>query len=605
MPQCEICRWWPDCDRRRRDDDHLCLVAGISKLQISELHDWGVATLADLAELPLPLAASPRGAPRTATSGCASRRGSSSRVAAAEAPVYELLPVVEAQGLCRLPAPSPGDVFLDFEGDPFVGAGGLEYLFGWTIGAGRQRPTTISRWALDPTAERAAFEAFIDLVMARWERWPDLHIYHFAAYEPAALKRLMGRYATREDELDRLLRAGRFVDLHAVVAAGAARQRRALLAEGARAVFYGFERAIDLRTRLAASARRSSAPWSSARHDAVPQATRRAIEAYNRDDCLSTRGCATGSSSCAPARSPPARAIARPEPASGAPPEALERAPAARRRSCTSGSPATSRRTRRSAATEQQARWLLANMLDWHRREEKAVWWEYFRLCELPDEDLLEEKAALSGLEFVERDRDAEAGASVDRYRFPPQECEIREGDELASPSGKRSARSKRSIVAACTVDIKKGPGVAEPPSGSVFAHSDIDDGRQARGADAARRMGRRARDRRRRAPSAPAATCCFAEPPRHRRQTLSPARTQTGRRAQLGRWRSIDGVLPIQGPPGAGKTYTGARMIMCAGARRQEGRRHRDQPQGDPQPARRGGQGGAEEDTPVRASRR
>ena len=36
-------------------------------------------------------------------------------------------------------------------------------------------------------------------------------------YEPAALKRLMGRYATRESELDRLLRAERFVDLHAVV----------------------------------------------------------------------------------------------------------------------------------------------------------------------------------------------------------------------------------------------------------------------------------------------------------------------------------------------------------------------------------------------------
>jgi hypothetical protein len=29
---------------------------------------------------------------------------------------------------------------------------------------------------------------------------------------------------------------------------------------------------------------------------------------------------------------------------------------------------------------EQQARWILANILDWHRREDKAVWWEYFRL---------------------------------------------------------------------------------------------------------------------------------------------------------------------------------------------------------------------------------
>ena len=41
-----------------------------------------------------------------------------------------------------------------------------------------------------------------------------MHVYHFGAYEPGALKRLMGMYATREDEIDRMLRAGVLVDLH-------------------------------------------------------------------------------------------------------------------------------------------------------------------------------------------------------------------------------------------------------------------------------------------------------------------------------------------------------------------------------------------------------
>jgi len=39
--QCDICRWWQSCDRRRRDDDHPCLVAGISKLQIKEINTGG------------------------------------------------------------------------------------------------------------------------------------------------------------------------------------------------------------------------------------------------------------------------------------------------------------------------------------------------------------------------------------------------------------------------------------------------------------------------------------------------------------------------------------------------------------------------------------
>jgi uncharacterized protein len=36
-------------------------------------------------------------------------------------------------------------------------------------------------------------------------------------------------------------------------------------------------------------------------------------------------------------------------------------------------------------------------VLDWHRREKKAVWWEYFRLCDLAADDLLDERAGLSG----------------------------------------------------------------------------------------------------------------------------------------------------------------------------------------------------------------
>src|SRR5260370_16276241 len=46
---------------------------------------------------------------------------------------------------------------------------------------------------------------------------------------------------------------------------------------------------------------------------------------------------------------------------------------------------------------EQQARWLLAQLLDWHRRENKATYWEGYRLAGLDDEDLLEERSGLPG----------------------------------------------------------------------------------------------------------------------------------------------------------------------------------------------------------------
>ena len=51
---CGMCRWSRECDNRRRRDDHLCLVAGISSLQIGELTGRDVSTTAGLAATPLP-----------------------------------------------------------------------------------------------------------------------------------------------------------------------------------------------------------------------------------------------------------------------------------------------------------------------------------------------------------------------------------------------------------------------------------------------------------------------------------------------------------------------------------------------------------------------
>ena len=52
---------------------------------------------------------------------------------------------------------------------------------------------------------------------------------------------------------------------------------------------------------------------------------------------------------------------------------------------------------------EQHGRWLLAYLLDWHRREDKAGWWEYFRLRDLPEEDFFDEPQAVAGLVHVQR----------------------------------------------------------------------------------------------------------------------------------------------------------------------------------------------------------
>lgn len=133
-----------------------------------------------------------------------------------EAPLpYE---VFAPERLADLPAPSEGDVFFDFEGDP-VWRGdsatdqGLEYLFGSLTASGDFVPF----WAHDREQERAALIGFVDWLRARLERWPDLHVYHYSGYERAALARLAARHAVREAEVAEILDGDVFVDLYAAV----------------------------------------------------------------------------------------------------------------------------------------------------------------------------------------------------------------------------------------------------------------------------------------------------------------------------------------------------------------------------------------------------
>src|SRR5262249_48513806 len=55
VPHCDICRWWSVCDRQRRQDDHLSLIAGISRLQRQELKEHQVTTMGECGSIPLPL----------------------------------------------------------------------------------------------------------------------------------------------------------------------------------------------------------------------------------------------------------------------------------------------------------------------------------------------------------------------------------------------------------------------------------------------------------------------------------------------------------------------------------------------------------------------
>ncbi len=557
VPQCDICRWWPSCDRKRHEDDHLSLVAGISKIQRRELESWDVGTLEGLANLPLPLSKRPQ---RGSVEGLVRVR-EQARVQfegrEKNAPIYELLPTEPERGLARLPEPSPGDMFFDVEGDTFVGRDGLEYLLGWATLDNDGELAYTGLWGLDREGERAAFQSFVDSVVERRTAFRGLHVYHFTPYDTAALKRLMGRYATREDEVDRLLRAGVFVDLHAVV-------RQSLRASVERysikelEPFYGYEREIEL-------------PDASANLRALERAlelgsadlskdTRSVVEAYNRDDCVSTLRLRDWLERLRTELIDNGETVERPELLVGDPSDALEER-SGRVQVVMESLLRDVPIEEHSRSKEQHARWLLAYMLDWHRREGKAPWWEYFRLQDLTNEELLDEKAALADLTFVER-IGGTAKCPVDRYSFPKQDAQLRKRDRLHTANGENVGTVDEVDLAHRTVDIKKAGQAAGIHPEAVFAHSVVRSGVLS---DSVMRLAewvvengvvtqglyRSARD------------LLLRRPPRLSSgiELMRPGEDTLDAAKRLG--LSLDGgVLPVQGPPGSGKTYTGARMV-------------------------------------------
>ncbi|NUP60130.1 MAG: TM0106 family RecB-like putative nuclease, partial [Pseudarthrobacter sp.] len=220
---CGRCDYCAEQVQLNRD---LLMVAGMSVVQRRKLHAAGITTIDQLAAMPSSeahnsvarLRAQARmqlGLDQAAGSRTFTKDGAPHTVS------YTVLP---ENTIGSLPPPSDGDIFFDFEGDPLwqdpaTGAWGIEYLFG-VIEApvpGASEPVFRPFWAHSRSGERRAFLDFLDYVEKRRARFPDMHVYHYAAYEKTALRNLSLVHQAGEDIVDGWLRQGLLVDLYATV----------------------------------------------------------------------------------------------------------------------------------------------------------------------------------------------------------------------------------------------------------------------------------------------------------------------------------------------------------------------------------------------------
>ena len=530
---CGICDFRRRCFAQRVDDDHLTLVAGMRRSWGETLELAGVSTLEALGDLP----AGSRVEGIRPESLAAVRHQAELQLRGRREGrhVWELLPIEEERGLRLLPRPDEGDVWFDMEGHPFYEPGrGLEYLFGFCFReAGEVGYRAV--WGRDRDGERAAFEDFVDWIVERRRRFPGMHVYHYAPYERTALTRLMGEHGSREHEVDSFLRDEVLVDLYRVVKQAL---RASVESYSIKAIekLYDFERTADVSGGDESVVRFEE--WVESGVDAILED----VERYNEEDCRSTVALHEWLLGLRPHDVP-----WRDPPELRARSEEVEERDAAR---------AALEASLLAGAAEGSPRRLLGNLVDYHQREARPQWWAWFRWPQLDDDELVEDRTAIGRLVHDGAAPEVEGKSHAYRMRFPPQEHKL--SSEGFDPDTRVGFRLRVDDDQGVVTLLRSTAREDEPLPRGLTPGGPYRDGvkreallRFARAYDAG------ALDR------YPALTALLERrPPDARLAVDDPVDAALS----LG-----ESYLFVQGPPGSGKTWQGARMaiaLMRAGKR-------------------------------------
>ncbi len=371
--RCETCA--PEVDGHR----DLLLVAGIRTSSRQKLVSGGISTIDGLA---------------AHTGSVADLSGRTLATLQAQAAIQlrrerdggSTFEVFDPGALAALPEPDPGDVYFDFEGDPLWSEAGsndwgLEYLFGVVEEprAGSSDPMFRPFWAHDRRQERRALIDFLEYIRARRTEHPDMHVYHYAAYEKSALLRLAGRHGVGEDAVDDLLRAGVLVDLYPIVRAALRIGERSYSIKKLEPLYMG-DRLRGGDVTNAADSVVAYAGYCDLRDRGMVEAADEVllgIADYNEYDCVSTRELRNWLLVRAAEHgvSPHRRA-----PSAPAADDAAGHAERVLRRFAGDG-------PREARSADQQAAALMAAAIGYHGRERKPFWWAHFDRLTQPVDD--------------------------------------------------------------------------------------------------------------------------------------------------------------------------------------------------------------------------
>ena len=556
VSKCNTCRWWKECDKKWHKDDHLSLIAGIQTLHLKELEKQGIPTLERYAEMDEPFLNQPEQGSLSTYERIHNQSKIQLKGRKSGKVLYELLDVIPERGLNRLPAPSTEDVYFDIEGDHFHEEGGFDYLLGYCYRDTGGSIVYKCLWSTNRKEEKKAFEDLIDFLIDQWNINERFYIYHYTAYEPLAIKRLSQYHRTRELEVDKLLRGERFIDLFSIIKESLRASVESYSLKDVEALTE-FKRIADLR--MSSIARRrivTALELNDAQR--ILQEDINLVEAYNKDDCLATAALHVFLEERYQENE---SNLVRPNIESGDASDGVEGLDLEAQemfRALVKGLPDD----REIWDEEQKTLWLTAHLIEYYRRESKSAFWEFFRLQDMEPDELLNERKAITGLTYVGTHPESKI-VPIHNYTFEPQELSIKDGADLFEVPGEKVGSVYEFSAEDGTISIKKMKKTADIHPASVCVKEIVSDGVLrnalwkiiryiiAEGTDSEGSF-RAGRD-----------LLLGFNPRLEEGLNMYPIEGETLEDHVLRVLLSMNfGVLPVQGPPGSGKTFNGSKLI-------------------------------------------
>ncbi len=550
-------RWSEAAARTLEERDDLSLVAGIARTQVVRLREAGITTVAALADHP---ADSP---PRGVAAATFIKLRDQAEMQLRSRQSGQLAWRIRGhgvneprRGLALLPPPSRLDVFYDIEGFPYA-ADGLEYLHGATTVEADGSLAFHDWWAHDDASEKLAFEQFVDWAWDRWQQDPTMHIHHYAGYERTALSRLSIKYATREHQIDEFLRNGVLVDLFTVV-------RQSMVIGAPSYSLKDIERLyLPPRDGEVTSAGGSVVEYQRWIDSGEPREWQQspilaAIREYNKVDCESTAHLRNWLlERQREADWPWIDAVAVDQ---ASKPEASREKPS----SAILAEELTARAAT-MAGEQQRITQLLAWLLEFHRRDDKPMWWRHFERLDKEETELYDDPDCLAGLVRTAREPWIEKQSRVYEFEFDPeQETKLHAGAPVKLiGSDISSAKIDTFDSQAGLLTIKRGERSKSgemPTSGHLVPDEYVSPGKIP---DSIERYVRGWLDG---APARAIDDLINRRPPRLIGRDGGPVVQGDDLAGEtIAAVRAMHNtMLAIQGPPGTGKTHTAAHVIAA-----------------------------------------